>query len=102
MIISMQGNWTVKVKSKSASFPQRFIISGAISGNGVYAGDTSTAAVNVTGDIWSIGIQNDAGHGFQLSDTRIKFPTLSGSDYVFDIQSNDAGNDLDFNDLILK
>ena len=97
----MQGNWTVKVKSKSASFPQRFIITGATSGNGVYDGDTSTAAVNVTGYIWSIAIQNDAGHGFQLSDTRIKFPTLSGSDYVFDIQSNDAGNDLDFNDLIL-
>ena len=38
MIISMQGNWTVRVKSKSAAYSQRFIISGATSGNGVHSG----------------------------------------------------------------
>jgi len=36
MIISMQGNWNVTVKSKSASYDQRFIIDGATSGNGVH------------------------------------------------------------------
>ena len=97
----MQGNWTVRVKSKSAAFPQRFIISGAATGNGVYNGVTTTPAVNVTGSLWSISIQNNPGSGFQLSGTRIKFPTITGGNYTFDIESNDAGGDADFNDLIL-
>ena len=97
----MQGNWTVRVKSKSAAFPQRFIISGAAIGNGVYNGSTTTPAVNVTGSLWSISIQNNPGSGFQLSGTRIKFPTITGGNYTFDIESNDAGGDADFNDLIL-
>jgi hypothetical protein len=101
MIISMQGNWTVKVKSKSASFPQRFIVNGATTGNGIYAGATATPAVNITGNLWSIAVQHDPGTGFQLSGSRIKFPTLVGSNYVFDIETNDAGADNDFDDLII-
>lgn len=97
----MQGNWTVRVKSRSATYPQRFIITGATSGNGIYNGVTTTPEVNVTGTLWSIIIQNDPGSGFQSSDARIKFPTIIGSDYSFNIESNDAGNDEDFNDLIL-
>ncbi len=97
----MQGNWTVKVKSKEAAFPQRFVIAGATTGNGTYNGTTALAPVNVTGRQWSIAILNDAGTGFRLSDTRIKFPTLIGGNFVFDIESNDAGGDNDFNDLIL-
>jgi hypothetical protein len=46
MIISMQGNWTVRVKSKSAAFPQQFKIIGATSGNGTYAGIVTTPPVN--------------------------------------------------------
>src|SRR5215831_9657349 len=102
MIISMQGNWTVRVKSRSADFPQRFIITGAASGNGIYDGVTTTPAVNVTGTVWSILVQNNPGSVFQLSDTRIKFPTVVGVNYSFDIESNDAGGDGDFNDLILN
>lgn len=49
MAIPMQGAWTVRVKSKSAAFPQRFIIAGADSGNGTYAGDVTTPPVFVTG-----------------------------------------------------
>jgi 16S rRNA (cytidine1402-2'-O)-methyltransferase len=45
MAINMQGSWTVRVKSKSAAFAQRFVISGASSGNGTYAGNTGTPAV---------------------------------------------------------
>jgi len=101
MIISMQGNWTVAVKMKSAVFPQRFIISGAASGNGTYNGLTSTPAVNVVGTHWSISIQHDPGTGFRASDTRIKFPVSESGNYSFDIESNDTGRDRDFNDLIL-
>jgi len=100
MIISMQGNWTVSVKSKEAAFDQRFVISGATSGNGVHAGVPGTT-VAVTGSQWSIAIQNNPGTGFQLSDTMLKFPRLVGANYEFEIWSNDAGGDQDFNDLIL-
>lgn len=100
MIISMQGNWTVRVKSKSAAYSQQFIISGAISGNGVHAGTVGTS-VNVTGDQWTVAIQNNPGGGYQLSDTKIQFPHKVGDNYEFEIWSNDAGSDKDFNDLIL-
>lgn len=100
MIISMQGNWTVAVKSKNAAFPQRFVVQGATSGNGAHSG-TSGTSVNVTGTQWSISIQHDPGTGWQSSETQLKFPQRVGGNYVFDIHSNDSGNDSDFNDLIL-
>ncbi len=102
MIITMQGNWTVRVKSRNADFPQRFIISGATSGNGTYNGVTATAAVAVTGTQWTIAIQHNPGSGFQLSDSKLKFPQQIGLNYVFDIQSNDSGADEDFDDLVLS
>jgi hypothetical protein len=101
MYITMQGNWKVSVKSKSAAFPQQFVISGAVSGNGTYVGATITPPVHVTGSLWTINIQNNPGSGFQNSDARIKFPSIIGGKIVFDIESNDAGGDQDFNDLIL-
>ena len=101
MAISMQGSWTVSVKSKSATFPQRFIIEGADSGNGTYAGEIAAAPVPVTGAYWSIRIQNNPGGGFVDSDDRMKFPVSVAGQYRFDVESNDAGADEDFNDLIL-
>jgi len=102
MSINMQGPWTVAVKSKSASFAQRFIISNATSGNGTYAGEVATPPVLVTGDHWSITIQNKpTGGDWVDSANQITFPTVSGLQYHFDVQSNDAGADQDFNDLIL-
>jgi hypothetical protein len=97
----MQGNWTIAVKTKAAAFAQRFVISGAISGNGTYAGVVGAAPVHVTGSVWTINIQNNPGSGFQNSDARIKFPSVVGSNIVFDIESNDAGADTDFDDLVL-
>ena len=46
MAITMQGSWTVSVKSKSAAFNQRFVISGATSGNGVHAGYSCADALH--------------------------------------------------------
>ena len=100
MYVTMQGNWTVAVKSKNAAFPQQFVISGSDSADGSYTGVVGTS-VNVSGAQWTITIQNDPGGGFQASDAQIKFPRLIGTNYVFDIHSNDAGGDNDFNDLIL-
>lgn len=101
MTIPMQGSWTVSVKSRSAAFPQRFIIDGADTGNGTYNGVVTTAPVFVTGANWRIRVQNDPGGGFVNSADQIKFPTVSTGNYRFDIETDDAGGDGDFNDLIL-
>jgi hypothetical protein len=102
MIITMQGNWNVRVKAKNAAFPQRFVISGATSGNGTYVvGAAPTPAPDVTGSQWTIAIQHNPGGGFQLSDAKLKFPVQVGGNYQFDIESNDTGADQDFDDLIL-
>ena len=101
MAIRMQGAWTVSVKAKNAAFPQRFIIQGASSGNGTYTGDVSTPAVFVTGPDWTIRVQNNPGSGWVDSADQITFPAASGGQYRFDIQTNDAGADADFDDLIL-
>ncbi|MBM3785180.1 MAG: hypothetical protein FJW30_12520 [Acidobacteria bacterium] len=100
MIVSMQGNWTVTVKAKNAAFAQRFVVSGATSGNGPHAGTPGTT-VAVTGSQWTIAIQNDPGTGFQVSQTKLQFPQKIGNTIRFDIRSNDAGGDEDFDDLIL-
>lgn len=101
MSIKMQGMWLVKVKSKNAAFAQEIKIDGASFGNGVYAGETATPEFFVTGDDWSITILNNPGAGFVPSGMQIKFPTTSGGFVQFDIESDDAGGDGDFNDLIL-
>lgn len=100
----MQGSWIVRVKSKSAAFPQRFVISGATTGNGTYTGVVSTPDVWVSGNHWTITIQNDPGTGFRPSVEQVKFPVVSGGNYWVDIESDDggvSGPDMDFNDLIL-
>ncbi len=101
MLIPMQGNWTVSVKSKSAAFSQQFVINGATSGNGAHAGSVGTPSILITGAQWTISIQNNPGNGWKGSDMRVKFPTVINGNYVFDIESNDSGNDQDFDDLIL-
>jgi hypothetical protein len=100
MIISMQGNWTVTVKSKNAAYQQRFVVQGATTGNGVHSGAPGTS-VYVTGNQWSIAIQHNPGTGWQLSYTKLQFPHQSGGNYLFDILSDDSREDADFNDLIL-
>jgi len=95
MSITMQGSWTVSVKSKSASFDQRFIISGATTGNGTYAGEAATTPVFVTGSQWNVKVQHrpTSSSGWLPSAERITFPTSSGGQVRFDIQSNDTGGD---------
>src|SRR5512133_2758446 len=100
MIISMQGNWSITVKSKHAAYQQRFVVQGATTGNGVHSGTPGTS-VFVTGTQWSIAIQHNPGTGWQSSYTKLQFPHQSGGNYEFDILSDDSREDADFNDLIL-
>ena len=97
----MHGNWTVAIKEKHAAFPQRFIISGATNGNGTY--EAPHAPVYVTGDVWSVRIQSKPGaSAWADSEYQITFPTTSGGQYHFDLQSNDVWvGDADFDDLVL-
>jgi hypothetical protein len=101
MAINLQGSWSISVKAKNAQFPQRFVVTGAATGNGAHPGNPGSAAVYVTGAAWSIQVQNDPGGGWVNSDEQIKFPAVNLGQVQFDIQSNDAGNDQDFDDLVL-
>ena len=105
MAITMQGNWTVQVKSKAASFQQRFIIQGSSNGkDGVYAGAVSTSPVQVDGAQWTILIQHKPsgkGASWQASAMRLGTPARSGGQILMDVFSNDSGGDLDYNDLVL-
>ncbi len=104
MPITMQGNFTVSVKSKSASYKQRFVIQGSDGADGTYAGETTTPPVNITGTQWTITIQHlpkGKGASWQVSDERLGTPFRSGGQVLFDIFSNDSGPDEDYNDLIL-
>ena len=101
MAITLQGAWTVTVKSKSAAFAQRFVVSGASNGNGTYDGVAGNA-VFVNGPQWSVNIQSQApSQPWIDSAQRITFPTVSGGLLRFDILSDDTGGDKDFNDLVL-
>lgn len=104
MAITMQGNWTVNVKSKSAAYQQRFVIQGSDSADGVYSGVVSTPPVIVTGAQWTISIQHkpkSAKASWTGSAERLSTPVRSGGQISFDICSNDTGSDQDYNDLIL-
>ncbi len=101
MPLIMHGNWTVSVKAKQAAFAQRFIVNGATHGNGTY--DVPHVPVSVTGSTWSLRIQSDpGGSSWADSEYQITFPVKVGTQYQFDLQSNDVwGGDADFNDLVL-
>ncbi len=102
MPLIMHGNWTVSIKEKHAAFPQRFIISGAVNGNGTYVAPHEP--VSVIGDTWSLRIQsNPVGpQSWTDSEYQITFPVKVGVEYQFDVQSNDVWvGDKDFNDLVL-
>ena len=99
----MQGTWLVSVKTKNASFPHEFVISGATEGNGTYPG-TYAGEITVNdapGSSWSISIRHNPGTGFQYSQHKLKFPTIVDGFHQFEIQSNDSGSDADFDDLVL-
>ncbi len=101
MFVTMQGNWTVTVKAKAATPAQHFTITGATVGNGTY-NEPVGFSVPVVGSQWTIGFQNDPGTGMVSSFARIKYPTVVGTNYVFDIESNENDTDSVFDNLVLS
>ena len=102
MAITMQGAWTVTVKSKSAAFAQRFVVSRPGSPDMIVDGVPGNS-VFVNAPQWSINVQSRAGSGQPWLDSaqRITFPTISGGLLKFDINTNDTGGDKDYDDLVL-
>ena len=102
MSITMQGNWTVTVKSKNAAFAQRFVVSRPGSPDIIVDGAAGNS-VFVNAPQWAINVQSRASSSAPWIDSkqRITFPTTSGGLVHFDINTDDTGGDLDYNDLVL-
>lgn len=105
MALTIQGNWTVQILSKQpGALPQRFIVTGATSGNGTYTGDM-LLPVQVTGTSWQINVQASETYDppFNwISSSMRKTPTLvQNGEYVFKIETEDLIQDNTWDDLIL-
>lgn len=103
MAITMQGAWTVTVKSKNAAFAQRVVVSRSGQPDLIVAGTTGNA-VFVNAPQWSVNVQHQAGAGQPWIDSaqRITSPSVSGGLLRFDIDSDDGGgSDKDYDDLIV-
>lgn len=101
MPINIAGNWEVSVSFYNPfALPQRFVISGANTGNGTYIGTNATGIVNVTGQNWVVNMQ--ASDDFDAKDdpTNPRFrwinstiertPTRTENGYyVFELQAQD-------------
>ncbi len=64
MFITMQGNWTVSIKSQEASPQSQFIIGGAASGNGIHQGANGLSVSVSSSQPWYIAIQNKQGPNY--------------------------------------
>lgn len=102
MAITMQGAWTVAVKTKSASFAQRFVVSRPGNPDIIVNGVVGNS-VFISAPQWSINVQSQSGAGQPWIDSaqRISFPSVSAGLLHFDINSDDSGGDKDYNDLVL-
>lgn len=104
MSITMQGNWTVSVKSKNASFKQRFRIKGSDNADGIYVVGNNLSPLDVDGSQWTITIEHlpkRRGASWRQSAERLGKPFRHEGRILFDIFSNDSGGDQDYDDLIL-
>lgn len=101
MAITMQGSWTLRVKSRNAAYAQRFIVSGAATGNGVHDGIVGLTVV-VTGAQWSLQVQHQpTRQAWRDSAQRIGLPSVADGLLRAEIASNDGGLDNHFDDLVI-
>jgi hypothetical protein len=106
MSMTMGGAWLLRVDEKKAQFSQRFIVSGANRGNGIYA-ERLGLAVSVDGPSWLIDFEwnDDDRSGWEKSRCKkldAKFSFSSG--LVIKIGADDNFLHLaddDFDDLVL-
>lgn len=107
MPLSIQGSWSVQVVLKNAALDQRFIITGAITGNGIYSGELGVGPIQVTGNNWMINVQADGiANGLPGtwidSELRKTNTQVIGNNYVFEVESEDYIQDYNWTDLVLR
>ena len=106
MPTTIQGNWSIEVVSSNRSIFQRFIITGATSGNGVYSSNvtnTILAPVIVRGASWNITIQAQIStDSWAESRIRLTTPSMINGRTTFFVESDDYFNNDSFDDLVLK
>jgi len=107
MPLSIQGTWSVQVVLKNAALDQRFIITGATSGNGIYLGQPGVGPFTVTGQNWMINVQADGEANGQpgtwINSELRKTPTqVISNNYVFEVESEDYIQDYNWTDLVLR
>lgn len=107
MLTTIQGNWTITVETHNPSaLPQRFIVTGAISGNGTYTGNVGDAPVFVVGNLWQVNIQAAADYEsnppWTNSDIIKTQTTVQNGQYVFYLNSEDYIQDNSYDDLVLR
>jgi hypothetical protein len=100
--ITMQGNWTLRIKTRNTACAQRFIISGATTGSGTYDETVGNAAL-VSGAQWSLQLQHQpTGQPWRDSMERISWPCVEEGLLRFEIASTDGGLGDDHDDLVLS
>ena len=101
MAILMQGSWNIHVHQKNAAREQRFIITGAATGNGTHPGVVGSPMVLVTGTDWNVTIQSKSGSTWLNSTEKIQFPTSGASGFIIRSDDATATPDKDFDDLVI-
>lgn len=108
MPTTIQGNWTIDVLTVNRSQFQRFIITGATTGNGVYSSNntnTNSYIALVRGSSWNLTIQGQVpGSSDQWRESNIRInPTITGANGIrtFTIESDGADANGNFTDLTL-
>ena len=106
MPLTIQGNWIVTVITKNPqSLPQRFIVSGATTGNGIYEGFLGNS-ISVNGSTWSLNIQANSEYeslGSWINSTLQRTATrVENGKYIFEVLSEDLIQDNSFDDLVLR
>lgn len=102
MAITMQGNWTIRVRARDAAFAQRIVVAGADAGNGVYDGIVGQR-LYVTGAHWTLQVQHrPTRQAWRDSTLRLGLPSAESGLLRVDIGSNDGGLDDAYDDLLLE
>ncbi|MBX3622507.1 MAG: hypothetical protein KF891_21280 [Rhizobacter sp.] len=102
MAITMQGSWTLRATARQAAYAQRFIVSGADIGDGVYDGVVGKR-VFVSGAQWELQVQHRLPRqGWRDSAQRLGLPAVRDGLLRVEVGANDGGLDELYDDLVLS
>jgi hypothetical protein len=107
MAVDFYGKWLVQVVSKDAAFDQRLVVSGAVSGDGVYPGVAGTT-IQAEGPHWALAFEwnDNAGSGWQPSDSKkidAAYPFDRGLVVTVGVDDNRPElRDHDYNDVVVS